>query len=183
MQETRVQSLGWEVLLEKGMAIHSSVLAWRTPWTEKPGGLQSVGLQRVGHDGATNTHTLVPRALPRFPPGLQTHWLDSSSHSGPWSHFKDESFVPGMVKQKDRSILIYPRTMELPAQLQIADLRTFYSQEKPPAIEFTMLLNCSCYFSSLLLAATCSFQWHCGLTQQMGQCSTPEESFQQPATI
>ena len=41
MQETRVQSLGWEVPREKGMAIHSSILAWRIPWTEKPGGLQS----------------------------------------------------------------------------------------------------------------------------------------------
>ena len=42
MQETRVQSLGREDPLEKGMAIHSSVLAWRIPWTEKPGGLQSI---------------------------------------------------------------------------------------------------------------------------------------------
>ena len=45
-----VPSLGREDPLEKGMAIHSSVLAWRIPWTEEPGGLQSVGLQRVGHD-------------------------------------------------------------------------------------------------------------------------------------
>ena len=50
MQETRVRFLGWEVPLEKGMAIHSSILAWRIPWTEKPGGLQSVGLQRGGHN-------------------------------------------------------------------------------------------------------------------------------------
>ena len=49
-QETRVQSLSWEDTLEKGMATHSSLLAWRIPWTEKPGGLQSMGLQRVGHD-------------------------------------------------------------------------------------------------------------------------------------
>ena len=42
--------------LEKGMATHSSILAWEIPWTEKPGGLQSMGLQGVGHDGATNTH-------------------------------------------------------------------------------------------------------------------------------
>ena len=49
-QETRVQSLDWEVPLEKGMATHSSILAWRIPWTEKPGGLQSMGSQRVGHD-------------------------------------------------------------------------------------------------------------------------------------
>ena len=45
-----VQSLGWEELLEKGMAIHSSILDWRIPWTEEPGRLQTMGLQRVGHD-------------------------------------------------------------------------------------------------------------------------------------
>ena len=49
MQETQVCSLHWEDPLEKGMATHSSVLAWSIPWTEEPGGLQSMGLQRVGH--------------------------------------------------------------------------------------------------------------------------------------
>ena len=50
VQDTQVQSLGWEDPLEKGMAIHSSILAWRIPWSEEPGGLQSMGSQRVGHD-------------------------------------------------------------------------------------------------------------------------------------
>ena len=50
MQETWVQSLGWEDPLQKGTATHSSILAWRVPWTEEPGGLQSMGSQRVGHD-------------------------------------------------------------------------------------------------------------------------------------
>ena len=50
MQETQVQSLGLKDPLEKGMATHSSILAWRIPWTEEPGRLQSMGLQRVGHD-------------------------------------------------------------------------------------------------------------------------------------
>ena len=50
MQETWVQSLGWEDPLEKGKATHSSILVWRIPWTEEPGGLQSMGSQRVGHD-------------------------------------------------------------------------------------------------------------------------------------
>ena len=50
MQETQIQSLGWEDPLEKGMATHSSILAWRFPWTEEPGGLESVGSKRVGHD-------------------------------------------------------------------------------------------------------------------------------------
>ena len=49
MQEPQVRSLGWEEPLEKEMVIHSSILAWWTPWTEEPGGLQSMGLQRVRH--------------------------------------------------------------------------------------------------------------------------------------
>ena len=52
-----VQSLGWEDLLEKGMATHSSILAWRNPWTEEPGGLQPMGSQRVGHDWTTKHST------------------------------------------------------------------------------------------------------------------------------
>ena len=55
--ETWVQSLGQEDLLEKGMPTHSSILAWKIPWTEEPGGLQFMGSQRVGHDWATNTFT------------------------------------------------------------------------------------------------------------------------------
>ena len=47
MQKTQVQSLGWEDPLEKGMATHSSFLAWKIPWTEEPGGIQSMGPQRV----------------------------------------------------------------------------------------------------------------------------------------
>jgi len=50
MQETWIQSLGWEDALEEGMATHSSILAWRIPWTEKPGRLQSMESQRVRHD-------------------------------------------------------------------------------------------------------------------------------------
>ena len=48
--ETRVQFMGWEDPLEKEMATHSSILAWKILWTEEPGRLQSIGLQRVGHD-------------------------------------------------------------------------------------------------------------------------------------
>ena len=55
MQETWIQSLGWEEPLEKGMATHSGILTWRIPWTEEPGGVQSTGLQRVRHDSMTNT--------------------------------------------------------------------------------------------------------------------------------
>ena len=50
MQETQVWSMGWEDPLEKGMATHSSFLAWIIPWTEEPGRMQFMGLQRAGHD-------------------------------------------------------------------------------------------------------------------------------------
>ena len=50
MRETRVRALGWDDPLGKEMAIHFSTIAWKIPWTEEPGRLQSVGLQRVGHD-------------------------------------------------------------------------------------------------------------------------------------
>ena len=50
MRETWVLSLGWDDPLEEGIATHSSILAWRIPWTEEPGGLQSVGSQRVGNN-------------------------------------------------------------------------------------------------------------------------------------
>ena len=56
MQETQVRSLGQEDPVEKEMAPHSSILAWRIPWMEEPGGLQSMGSQIVGHDWATSTH-------------------------------------------------------------------------------------------------------------------------------
>ena len=52
-----VQSLGWEDPLEEGMVTHSSTLAWRIPWTEDPGGLWSIGLQRVGHDSSDLART------------------------------------------------------------------------------------------------------------------------------
>ena len=55
-QETWVRFLNWEDPLEKGMSTHSGILAWRIPWTEKADGLKSIGLQRVGHYRATNTH-------------------------------------------------------------------------------------------------------------------------------
>ena len=62
MQETWVQSLGWEDPLENEMAIHSSILAWKIPWTEEPGRLQSMGSQRVRHDLRDFTSTFYPLA-------------------------------------------------------------------------------------------------------------------------
>ena len=64
-QPKEVWSLGWEDPLEDEMATHSSTLAWEIPWTEEPGGLQSMGSQRVGHDWSTEhtTHTQVTTSL------------------------------------------------------------------------------------------------------------------------
>ena len=62
MQKTWVWFLGWENPLEKGMATHSSILAWRIPWTEESGRLQSMGWQRVRHDSAINTFH-IPQPL------------------------------------------------------------------------------------------------------------------------
>ena len=56
MQETQVWFLGQEDPLEKGMATHSSILSWEIPWTEEPGGLQSMGSQKIRLDQASNTH-------------------------------------------------------------------------------------------------------------------------------
>ena len=64
----RVQSLGREDPLKEGMAAHSRILAWRVPWTEEPGGLQSTGSQRVRHDGvAEHTHTPSLRGFSHHP--------------------------------------------------------------------------------------------------------------------
>ena len=59
MQETWVWFLGWEDPLVKEMATHSSIIAWKSPWTEEPGELQPVGSQRVGHDWVTDTFTFM----------------------------------------------------------------------------------------------------------------------------
>ena len=59
MEKTQFQALSQKDLLEKGMAIHSNILAWRIPWIEEPGGLQSMWLQRVRHSWATNNFTLA----------------------------------------------------------------------------------------------------------------------------
>ena len=68
-QGTWVQSLGWEDPLKKEMAAHSSILAWEIPWTEEPGVLQSMGLQRIRHDWVTNTFTFSSE---RFLPWTQS---------------------------------------------------------------------------------------------------------------
>ena len=75
MQETQVRSLGWEDPLEKEMATHSSTLAWRIPWREEPGRLQSTGLQRVRHNWATSRHFSLRLPFQEIFPRLMIFWL------------------------------------------------------------------------------------------------------------
>ena len=66
IQEMQVQSLGWEDPLEEGMSTHSSILAWKIPWTEEPGGLQSMGSQRVAHGWSSLAHLPTPPLTKAF---------------------------------------------------------------------------------------------------------------------
>ena len=80
IQETRVQSLGWEDPLEKEIATHSGIIAWKIPWMEEPGGLRSMGSQRVGHDWATSLPVRIPAlsySLPYL--AMFSHWTISPS--------------------------------------------------------------------------------------------------------
>ena len=88
MQEIWVQYLGWEDPLEKGIAAHSSILAWRIPWKEELGGLQSMGSQRVGHNWATNTFTLLSskQCMWHYDIGLSKLYLGIKKHNLNWHH-------------------------------------------------------------------------------------------------
>ena len=89
MQETQVWSLGREDLLEKGMATHSSILAWRIPWTEKPGRLQSMWLYRVGHNWVINTLTFTALS--------SEHTFSLKSYSYYWGETHTQPYSNRMV--------------------------------------------------------------------------------------
>ena len=94
LQESQIQSLGQEDPLEEDIATHSSILAWRIPWTEDPGGLQSIGSQRVGHDWSSWARvytwklpdTSEEHHIPTVSSGMHfhslPHWMSSQPH--PW---------------------------------------------------------------------------------------------------
>ena len=112
MWETWVQSLGWEDPLEKEMVTHSSILLWRIPWMEEPGGLQSMGSQRVGDDWATSlslsfsTYRIqwnwqwLPRLEQRrhynfhLPLGSLTVGKRAAMHQGYWRHLVERNWSP-----------------------------------------------------------------------------------------
>ena len=84
VQETWVWFLGWEDPLEKEMATHSSIHAWRIPWTEEPGRLQSMGLQRVGHDWATSLSFFFSFFKVYSLYALDISWLMINNNSVHW---------------------------------------------------------------------------------------------------
>ena len=98
MQETWVQFLGREDPLEKEMATHSSIIAWRIPWTEEPGWLQSMGVARVGHDLATllllvnPCASLVAQRLKRLPAMRET-WVRSLGWENPLEKMPTHSSI------------------------------------------------------------------------------------------
>ena len=127
MQKAWVQSLGWKDPLVKGMATHSSILAWRIPWKEEPGRLQSMGLHRIRYDWLTNTsvyryitiksRTHVTQSVLRVP----ISWIFSKSGDSVWQ--KDVSFriksatatveLRPQRKHMDHGVLIFPRHVEV----------------------------------------------------------------------
>ena len=84
MQETGIQSLGWEDPLEKEMTTHSSILAQRTPWTEEPGRLQSTGSQRVEHDWAISLHYWIIEKAREFQKNICFCFIDYVDHNKLW---------------------------------------------------------------------------------------------------
>ena len=101
MPQTWIRSLGQEDPLEKEVAIHSSILTWRIPWKEKPGGLQSTQLQRLGHDWVTNTSIFIckvkngiaflEKKSPDCPPLPWITIVRMRNHTGPSSHSCSEA--------------------------------------------------------------------------------------------
>ena len=121
MQKTRVRSLGWEDPLEKGMAIHSTILAWRLPWAQETGGLQSVGSQRVGHDWATNTtQNIYPEATEAHISSVKPSFFSYISERleilaimGPWSLVQTVNEHTGMIHSTEH-YASFPHWMGFP---------------------------------------------------------------------
>ena len=80
----QVLSLGWEDPLEEGLATHSSILAWRIPWTEEPGGLQSIGLHRIGHAWSDLAHPQAIAAEGNGSPLQYSSCLENPVDGGAW---------------------------------------------------------------------------------------------------
>ena len=117
MQETRVRSLGWEDPLEKEMATHSSTLAWKIPWTEKPGRLQSMGSQRVRHDWGTFL------SFPKLSrPGFSSMWT---------MNFQMFKLVLEKVKEPEITLPISAGTWKKPESSREKSISALLTMPKP----------------------------------------------------
>ena len=125
MQETQVWSLGWEDPLEKEMATHSSTLAWKIPWTEEPGRLQSMMSQRVGHDWVT----LLTQCRRGFPcssvvknrPAMQETWVQFLDQEDPLRREWQPTLVFCLENFMDRGALWATVPGVAKSQTQLSD--------------------------------------------------------------
>ena len=156
-QETWVHFLGWEDPLEKEMATHSSVLAWKIPWTQETGGPQSMESQRFGHDWAcvcthahahTRTHTLFHNI----------HFLVPILLSGSsWHNFHHETILTHLTKVKIKDFKGKYRTDHLESKLKICYQRQLNNLRK--LVLFTERKTKSKFCASLLLKSTYSMKF------------------------
>ena len=136
MQETRVQSLGQEDPLEKEMATHSSILAWRISRTEEPGGLQSMGSQRVGHDWAANTHTSLTFVI------FLKNKNKNYGHPSGWEVVSHSGFYLDSPRRSNQSILKISPGCSLERMMLKLKLQYFgHLMRRVDSLEKTLMLG------------------------------------------
>ena len=136
MWETWVRSLGRDDPLEKEMANHSSILAWKIPWTEEPGGLQSTGLQRFGHHWATNTTQLQlgllhPAEKPRVRLKSSVGCTETDPPSQPWM---------AKAEERERQCSIKETTKEWKKVTIRVGWQQWQRDREPPSLGLTCSL-------------------------------------------
>ena len=153
MQETWLRSLGWEDPLEKEIATHSSILAWKISWTKEPGRLQSMGSQRVGYDWASNTHT---------PVALKVEWMTKHNKLLPWTASSVPVCMCGFQEQRGKK-------KNERATVSLIFLWVYYEflpkSSKPPpssslSLDFYFILFYFLRLSIWLWTKTFSFSWY-----------------------
>ena len=155
MQETRVWSLGWEDSLEKKMEAHSSILAWKIPWTAEPGRLPSMGSQRVGHDWATSLSLFRQHIKKRRhyfankSPSSQSFSF-SSGHVWMWELDCEESWAP---KNWCFELWCWRRFLRVPWTARRSNQSTLKEISPEYSLEGMMLKLKLQYFGHLMLRA------------------------------
>ena len=161
MQETWVWSLGWEDPLENRTAIHTSILAWRIPWTEEPGGLQSMGLQRVWHDWENFPFTSVSGSKQNCAEGTEiSHVQPTPMEACPPLLQYPANFETRQVNFSDRDergIQVQSKPRALFILLTMLNVRTTSTNKSTKArevmrnLEWTAVWNETSEYSSLYL--------------------------------